>query len=84
MALESMSPPPKAEAAPAQLDAPAPEAANAPAKLPLHEDAMQLARLGEIGPMKALFDQKKIDKNFHDEEGITPLHVCCAMPASTC
>ena len=36
---------------------------------------MQLARLGEIGPIQALFDEGKIDKDFHDEEGITPLHV---------
>ena len=44
-------------------------------KLPLHEDVMQLARLGEIGPIQKLFDDGKYEANFKDEEGITPLHV---------
>lgn len=44
-------------------------------KLPLHEDIMQLARLGEIGPIKTLFDEGKYDANYKDEENITPLHV---------
>ena len=44
-------------------------------KLPLHEDIMQLARLGEIGPIKALFDEGKYDPKYKDEEDITPLHV---------
>lgn len=44
-------------------------------KLPLLEDVMQLARLGEIGPIQKLFDDGKYDANFKDEEGITPLHV---------
>lgn len=44
-------------------------------KLPLHEDIMQLSRLGEIGPIQKLFESGKIEPDFHDEEGITPLHV---------
>ena len=44
-------------------------------KLPLHEDIMQLARLGEIGPIQKLFETGKYSANYKDEEGITPLHV---------
>ena len=44
-------------------------------KLPLHEDIMQLARLGEIGPIKSLLDEGKYDANYKDAENITPLHV---------
>ena len=44
-------------------------------KLPLHEDIMQLARLGEIGPIQKLFDETKYDVNYKDDEGVTPLHV---------
>ena len=44
-------------------------------KLPLHEDIMQLARLGEIGPIKTLFEEGKYDAKYKDEENITPLHV---------
>ena len=44
-------------------------------KLPLHEDIMQLARLGEIGPIQTLFDTGKFDAKYKDDEGITPLHV---------
>lgn len=45
-------------------------------KLPLHEDIMQLARLGEISPILRLFHEGKFNAKFRDEEGITPLHVC--------
>lgn len=45
-------------------------------KLPLHEDIMQLARFGEIEPIKKLFQDGKFKANYQDEEGITPLHVC--------
>ena len=44
-------------------------------KLPLHEDIMQLARLGEIGPIQTLFKTGKFNARYKDEEGITPLHV---------
>ncbi|KAL8990873.1 MAG: hypothetical protein Q9177_000572 [Variospora cf. flavescens] len=43
-------------------------------KLPLHEDVMQLARLGEIGPIQKLFDEGKYKANHTDAENITPLH----------
>lgn len=45
------------------------------AKLPLHEDIMQLARLGEIGPIQKLFDEGKYKATHTDSENITPLHV---------
>ncbi|KAK4693386.1 hypothetical protein P7C71_g4006, partial [Lecanoromycetidae sp. Uapishka_2] len=45
-------------------------------KLPLHEDIMQLARLGEVGPVQKLFEEGRYDAGYTDAEGITPLHVC--------
>lgn len=42
--------------------------------LPIEEDLMQLARLGEIGAIQKLFDSGKFDANYADEQGITPLH----------
>ena len=45
-------------------------------KLPLHEDIMQLARLGEISSIQKLFDDGKFNAHHKDKEGITPLHVC--------
>lgn len=44
-------------------------------KLPLHEDIMQLARLGEIGPIQKLLDEGKFKADYKDAENITPLHV---------
>lgn len=44
-------------------------------KLPLHEDIMQLARLGEIGPVQKLFEDGKYSAKYEDHQGITPLHV---------
>lgn len=44
--------------------------------IPLGEDIMQLARIGEIGAMQSMFAAKKLTANHTDEEGITPLHVC--------
>ena len=44
-------------------------------KLPLHEDIMQLACRGEVGPIQNLLDEGKFDATYKDEEGITPLHV---------
>ena len=44
-------------------------------KLPLHEDIMQLARLGEIGPIQTLLETGKFNARYKDQEGITPLHV---------
>jgi hypothetical protein len=49
--------------------------------LPVEADVMQLARLGEIGPIQKLFDSGACDATYTDEQGITPLHVrtrlCC-------
>ena len=44
-------------------------------KLPLHDDIMQLARLGEIGPIQTLFETGKFTARYKDQENITPLHV---------
>ena len=44
-------------------------------KPPLLEDVMQLSRLGEIEPLRRLFEEGKIGADFKDHEGITPLHV---------
>ena len=49
-------------------------------KLPLHEDIMQLAMLGEIGPIQKLIDEGKYSAKHQDREGITPLHVSCWTP----
>jgi hypothetical protein len=43
--------------------------------LPVEEDVMQLARLGEIGAIQKLFDAGKCDAIYTDDQGITPLHV---------
>ena len=44
-------------------------------KLPLHEDILQLAMLGEIGPIQKLLDEGKYTITYKDEQEITPLHV---------
>lgn len=44
-------------------------------KLPLHEDIMQLAMLGELGPIQKLFHEGRYPITHRDGEGITPLHV---------
>jgi ankyrin repeat protein len=49
-------------------------AAGQPPTLPIEEDIMQLARLGEIGAIQRLFDSGKYDATYADEQGITPLH----------
>ncbi|KAL9032034.1 MAG: hypothetical protein Q9180_006741, partial [Flavoplaca navasiana] len=43
-------------------------------KLPLHEDIMQLARLGELGPVQKLLEDGKYTADYQDAENITPLH----------
>lgn len=43
--------------------------------LPVEEDLMQLARLGEIGAIQKLFDTGRYDATYRDDQGITPLHV---------
>jgi hypothetical protein len=51
------------------------EMADKKPNLPVEEDIMQLARLGEIGAIQKLFDSGKFDATYKDEQGITPLHV---------
>lgn len=51
--------------------------------LPVEEDIMQLARLGEIGAIQKLFDSGKFDATYKDEQGITPLHVRNDTPRNT-
>ncbi|GMF80284.1 unnamed protein product [Aspergillus oryzae] len=52
-----------------------PERGAARGSIPLGEDIMQIARIGEVPAMQRLFDEKKFSANHKDEEGITPLHV---------
>lgn len=44
-------------------------------KPPLHEDIMQLARLGEVGTIQKLINDGKFSARYTDDEGISPLHV---------
>ncbi|KKA28087.1 hypothetical protein TD95_003621 [Thielaviopsis punctulata] len=37
-------------------------------------DIMQLARVGDVAAMQALFEGGEVDATYHDDEGITPLH----------
>lgn len=51
-------------------------AAGAGTGAPVAEnDIMQLARVGDIAGMEKLFDEGEFDATYHDDEGITPLHV---------
>jgi len=52
-----------------------PERAGVKGSIPLGEDIMQIARIGEISAMQRIFEEKKLTANHKDEEGITPLHV---------
>ncbi|EER36484.1 palmitoyltransferase akr1 [Histoplasma capsulatum H143] len=47
---------------------------NPKPSLPIEEDIMQLARLGEIAAIQKLFESGKFNARYADEEGITPLH----------
>lgn len=55
----------------------------------VHNDIMQMARVGDIPAMEKLFESSEFDATYTDEEGITPLHVSslsiiiCA-PSTTC
>ncbi|KAL1976464.1 hypothetical protein VTN31DRAFT_2746 [Thermomyces dupontii] len=42
--------------------------------LPVEEDIMQIARIGDVAAMQRLFETKKYTAKYADEEGITPLH----------
>ncbi len=55
------------------------EVGEPPPALPIEEDIMQLARLGEVGAIQKLFESGNFDASYRDEQGITPLHVCLAM-----
>lgn len=55
--------------------------ADKKASLPIEEDIMQLARLGEIGAIQKLFESGKFDATYKDEQGITPLHVRHTPPS---
>lgn len=48
---------------------------EAPKGVPLEDDIMQCARLGETGLIQNMFETKKFSPSYRDEEGITPLHV---------
>lgn len=39
-------------------------------------DIMQIARIGDIPAMEALFEKTEFDATYADDEGITALHVC--------
>lgn len=39
------------------------------------EDIMQIARIGDVPAMEKLFESGEYDATYHDDEGITPLHV---------
>jgi ankyrin repeat protein len=68
-----------AAAAPAITTAEDVELANVhqpEAKAPLHEDIMQLSRIGEVVPIQKLIESGGVSVTYQDEEGITPLHVC--------
>lgn len=51
--------------------------ANYPA-IPLEQDIMQCARLGEIDLLQKMFRSGQSSARYKDAEGITPLHVCCS------
>ncbi|KAF9883466.1 palmitoyltransferase akr1 [Aspergillus nanangensis] len=51
-----------------------PERGGVKGSIPIGEDVMQIARIGEVPAMQRLFDEKKFTATYQDEEGITPLH----------
>ena len=46
-------------------------------------DIMQIARIGDIPAMEALFETKEYDATYADDEGITALHVCQYLQPDT-
>lgn len=46
-----------------------------PPQLPIEQDLMQLARLGELRAIQKLFDSGRYTAKSTDEQGITALHV---------
>lgn len=51
------------------------ELQNVKPPLPIEEDLMGLARLGELRSIQKLFDSGKYSARSADEQGITALHV---------
>lgn len=49
---------------------------SSPPQLPIEQDLMQLARLGELRGIQKLFDSGRYNAKSTDEQGITALHVC--------
>lgn len=45
-------------------------------------DIMQIARIGDIPAMEALFETKEYDATYADDEGITALHVRMPRPGA--
>lgn len=39
------------------------------------DDIMQVARIGDVPAMEKIFESGEFDATYHDDEGITPLHV---------
>jgi palmitoyltransferase len=73
---KSAATPPKVATDDASVELNSMKPERSPAKsIPLGEDIMQVARIGEVSVMQKLFDEKKFTANYSDEEGITPLHV---------
>lgn len=48
---------------------------SSPPQLPVEQDLMQLARLGELRGIQKLFDSGRYNARSTDEQGITALHV---------
>ncbi|KAI9036588.1 ankyrin repeat domain-containing DHHC palmitoyltransferase family protein [Aspergillus affinis] len=73
---KSTTAPPKVarEDASVELKNMKPDRATVKGSIPLGEDIMQIARIGEIPAMRRLFEEKKFTANHQDDEGITPLH----------
>lgn len=53
-----------------------------PPQLPIEDDLMGLARLGELRSIQKLFDTGKHNANSADPQGITALHVGCFRQSS--
>lgn len=49
---------------------------SSPPQLPVEQDLMQLARLGELRGIQKLFDSGRYNARSKDDHGITALHVC--------
>ncbi|KAL4819028.1 Palmitoyltransferase akr1 [Aspergillus spinulosporus] len=72
---KSAATPPKVATEDASVELSSIKTERSPTKsIPLGEDIMQVARIGEVSVMQKLFDEKKFTANYSDEEGITPLH----------